>query len=146
MTQEDKELLLKDLCARLPYGIKGIHREQIHIISNMDGNSLYPSIKVDGYDAWFPVETFKPYLRPMSSMTEEEKNELNKRFSNIGYFFTQEPPYDYGLMVQHSDIGSIIVSEFSEVYDWLNSRHFDYRGLIEKGLALEAPEDMYKNE
>lgn len=78
MTQQEKQLLLKDLCARLPYEIKGIHRGQVHIIANMDGNSLYPSIKVDGYDAWFPIETFKPYLRSPSSMTAKETIEWHK--------------------------------------------------------------------
>ena len=77
-------------------------------------------------------------------MTEEELKELNEKYGNIAYFFMQEPPYYHGLQAQHSDIGSIEISEFSEIYDWLNVHHFDYRGLIEKGLALEAPEGMYK--
>ena len=130
MTQEEKQQLLKDLCARLPYGAKGLHREQIHIITNMDGSSLYPSIKVDGYDAWFPIETFKPYLRPMSSMTEEEE----KEFINI-----DENVESYG------GRGHCVILS-TDTQDWLNAHHFDYRGLIEKGLALEAPVDMYKTE
>ena len=82
----------------------------------------------------------------MSSMTEEELKELNSKHGSIAYFFIQEPPYYHGLQAQHSDIGSIKLSEFSEIYDWLNAHHFDYRGLIEKGLAFEAPEGMYKQE
>jgi hypothetical protein len=77
-------------------------------------------------------------------MTDGELKELNKKYGNIAYFFIQEPPYYYGLQAQHSDIGSIEISEFSGIYDWLNAHHFDYRGLIEKGLALEAAEGMYK--
>ena len=124
MTNEEKQLLLKDLCARLPYRVKGLHRGQVHIIANMDGGSLYPSIQVNGYNAWFPVETFKPYLRPMSSMTEEEKEEL---YQKTGFKIDD---YILGL----------------SAIDWLNEHHLDYRWLIEKGLALEAPEGMYKTE
>ena len=98
MTQEEKQLLLKDLCARLPYGINVHHRGSIEEISEISPEGEFKNRR---YDAWFGIETCKPYLRPMSSMTEKEKSELNERFHNIGYFFTQEPPYDYGLIVQH---------------------------------------------
>ena len=149
MTQEDKELLIKDLCARSPYKpkikVSSVWNENKEVEEDIV-DSVY-CVMPDGYintetiDSDISLDDIVLYLRPMSSMTEEEKNELNKRFYNIGYFFTQEPPYDHGLMVQHSDIGSIIVSEFSEVYDWLNAHHFDYRGLIEKGLAIEVTEE-----
>ena len=79
-------------------------------------------------------------------MTEEELKELNDKYGNIAYFFIQKPPYYHGLQAQHEDIGSIEISEFSKIYDWLNAHHFDYRCLIEKGLALEAPEGMYKKD
>ena len=139
MTQE-KQLLLKDLCARLPYGIKGIHRGQVHNITNMDGNSLYPSIQVDGYDAWFPVETFKPYLRSMESMTEDEERELS---IILNYEFYIDD--DFALVAE--DDRHRIRLELCEGYiDWLNEHHFDFRGLIEKGLALEAPVNMYKQD
>lgn len=137
MTQEEKQLLLKDLCARLPHGV------QCEI-----GGLRYGPYTFTGNDVEDLIagRTFKPYLRPMSSMTEEELKELNDKYGGIAYFFIQEQPYCYGLQAQHSDIGSIEISEFSEIYDWLDAHHFDYRGLIEKGLALEAPEDMYKTE
>jgi len=135
MTKEETQLLIKDLCARLPYRVKGLHRGQVHIIANMDGGSLYPSIQVNGYDAWFPIETFKPYLRPMESMTEKET-----------YIFQQDILNEVEARCIHS-LGSGKYSlAFTEANDWLNEHHFDYRGLIEKGLALEAPEDMYKTE
>lgn len=79
-------------------------------------------------------------------MTMEELKDLNDKYGNIAYFFIQDPPYYHGLQAQHSDIGSIEISEFSEIYDWLNAHHFDYRGLIPMGLALEAPADIYKTE
>ena len=74
-----------------------------------------------GYDfGFFPVEHVKPYLRPMSSMTVEERFEYN---GFDGYIFSDE---------------DVIIK-----IDWLNKHHFDYRGLIKKGLAIEAPENMY---
>ena len=148
MTPEQKNLLLKDLCARLPYRtfvqlnpgaynkpetciLTGIHGERVHL--NIDSDP-------------FRINNIKPYLRSMESMTEEELKELNDKYGSIAYFFIQEPPYYHGLQAQHSDIGSIEISEFSEIYDWLNAHHFDYRGLIEKSLALIAPDGMYKTE
>ena len=121
MTQENRALLSKDLCGRLYYGIKGLHRGQVHILKTIDWGYDRMSIKVDGYDAWFPIDSFKPYLRPMSSMTEEER----KIYMEIGSHLC----------------GEIVAKT---MIDWLNAHHFDYRGLIEKGLALEAPEGMYK--
>jgi hypothetical protein len=140
MTQEEK-LLIKDLCSRLPHNVickLSVKGADVSITEKLDLGGL----------EHFMLGTMdvKPYFRPMSSMTEEELKELNEKYGNIAYFFIQEPPYYHGLQAQHSDIGSIEVSEFSEIYDWLNSHHFDYRCLIEKGLALEAPKDMYKTE
>jgi hypothetical protein len=130
----------------------------IHYHWSREGNTIDEDRELDFSDVetlkyniespqndWCEI-SWKPYLRPMSSMTEEELKELNEKYENIAYFFIQKPPYYHGLQAQHSDIGSIEISEFSEIYDWLNARHFDYRGLIEKGLALEAPAEMYKTE
>lgn len=166
MTQKDKELLLKDLIGRLPYGVllwnsldarcgkkpfklsKINHKKRKAYVQEEEGGPIV----LDEYGGWkmndkYSLSDFtKPYLRPMSSMTEEELKELNEKYGNIAYFFIQEPPYYHGLQAQHSDIGSIEISEFSEIYDWLNAHHFDYRGLIPMGLALEASEGMYKTE
>ena len=133
MTKEDKELLLKDLCARLPY------HPIIQIYNCWEG------CKVGEFDntmGFHHVEAFLcdkidilPYLRPMSSMTDEEKKEFYE-VSGLNCYdglFTCKK-----LAKRQSFIG--------EVLDWLNSHHFDHRGLIEKGLALEAPEGMYKTE
>ena len=116
MTQKDKELLLKDLCARLPYRVH-MHTnstdniELLDIVRDIDYEDQY---WINGY---YYVEDVRPYLRSMEDMTEEEK----KRWEDFCFIDT------------------------GEIYDFLNSNHFDYRGLIEKGLALEAPEDMYKD-
>lgn len=150
MTQEEKQLLFKDLCARLPYGVKYCRDswnyewdQEMSVVEVLEDIDEYGYIN---YHKVYNVWDIKPYLRPVSSMTKEELKELNDKYGSIAYFFTQESPYYHGLQVQHSDIGSIEISEFSEIYDWLNARHFDYRGLIERGLALEAPEGMYKND
>ena len=126
MTQEEKQLLLIDLCARLPYGVKvKISDESILMEeSNNEKGTLYGKesmsddcfvIKCKSNDSWIiSCEDFKPYLRPMSSMTEEERKELS----------------NYENPVQRTD--------------FFYSRHIDCRFMIEKGLALEAPEGMYR--
>lgn len=113
MTQKEKELLLKDLCARLPYGV---------LVLNKDGDIesfTWQELKEfgDGYIS-------KPYLRPMSSMTEEELRE-----------------YEELCFIYDTSDGTVLFGKNG--LDWLNAHHFDYRELIPKGLALEAPEGMY---
>ena len=129
MEQKDKELLLKDLCARLPYGVMvydnshGSYGESKLINIGIDGSMLIDNENND--IQYYPIiSEVKPYLRPLESMTEEEKKEYDKLL-----FWKSQ------IKVFESDL---------KVFDWLNSHHFDYRGLIEKGLALEAPEGMYK--
>ena len=131
MTQEEKELLLKDLCARLPYGVR--YR---HFTWNDEYGETYIaaqiySINTDGYvknchdDETVYIDNVRLYLLPLSSMTEEQK----KEYQYITERWMNDPAYS-----------------ISDSIDWLNKHHFDYRGLIEKGLALEAPEEMYKTE
>ena len=133
MTQEDKELLLKDLCARLKYGVKCYP-----VITNGEPNIIggYCEVFDDFYirevGGWFNISMIKPYLRPMSSMTEEEKKEYERTFDSV---------YDVDDYGEYDDSWH---EEFSiHSLDWLNAHHFDYRVLIEKDLALEAPEGMY---
>ena len=125
MTEDQKHnLLSKDLCPRFPYYVKlkvkyendpwtlfvMHHSEKIYVL----GTKGYP-IEVKLTDC-------QPYLRPMSSMTQEEKQEYQR--------ITERWMYDSSYSIGDS-------------IDWLNAHHFDYRGLIEKGLAIEAPEGMY---
>ena len=141
MTQEEKQLLLKDLCARLPC------HPQIHICNDswegmMIGefdNTLY-SHHLDAF--WCDRIEILPYLRPMSSMTEKEKGELKEYLdaeevdcNGFGYI-------EGGTLEDY--VSSIPYSLCNYVIDWLNEHHFDYRGLINLGLALEAPKGMYK--
>ena len=145
MTQENKELLLKDLSARLTYGVIVDYKESVYDFNNWKIDSLHsPAYSESGilidtdYEGWISFTEYKgcgmstgsrplhleknlPFLRPMSSMTEEERKEY-----------------------LHITLCDVVDCEAWNEVDWLNSHHFDYRGLIEKGLALEAPKDMYK--
>jgi len=135
MTQEDKNLLVRDICARLPYGVIA-HASEINkngIIT--DVNILYSMVNltVDNASGKYepvPLSDIKPYLRPLSSITEEERNE---------YFDVKMQECERVALAEVYRPEAISI-----IMDWLNSRHLDYRGLIEKGLALEAPERMYK--
>ena len=127
MTQKEEQLLFKYLSMALPYGVICYYETSdesetmlgkltINILKSFISNN--PLISEENqckvYD--YSVVLVKPYLRPMDSMTEEEKKEQ----------------YKFSAFSDH------------EYVDWLNSHHFDYRGLIEKGLALKAPKDMYE--
>ena len=131
MTQEEKQLLLKDLCARLPYGvqveIKPKTQEQFS--TSLDAFFLY-LLMTKKDDDIFDEFSIVPYLRPMSSMAEEERKEYNDIVKNTIDFYDCPKSED--------------VCFFIIPINWLNAHHFDYRGLIEKGLALEAPEGMYE--
>lgn len=141
MTKEEKLLLLKDLCARLPYGVKGIitydKSNTTFTVEGIDNNVLHLSDAEDCY-----VEDFKPYLRPMSSMTEEEWKELNC-IGNIVPLYDGFFGVDMRAYCKNGQPHYRRFSEFSTIEDWLNAHHFDFRGLISMGLAIEAPKGMY---
>ena len=85
-----------------------------------------------------------PYLRPMSSMTEEEREEL-EHLSEEYFGKALDKQIQESLSSSNRNESKILECIASSVIvDWLNAHHFDFRGLIEKGLALEAPEGMYK--
>ena len=151
MTQEEKELLLKELCARLPYHVRvkvwlkdGTTEEGF-----LDLQHNYADVLRDAF-YYNEIKDIKPYLRPMSSMTKEEKKEFSKllvkRYCekdweghiSISYCIEIEEVYI------DNENGIKYPSAFSmDAIDWLNAHHFDYRGLIKKGLAVEALEGMY---
>ena len=134
MTTEN--ILLTDICGRLPYGgitiklgdydyiVHGFNPKdsqpvKIHFYKNNDPELVY--------DLEICVKDYRPYLRPLSSMTEEEQMEYYKTF--------RIEPYGNGY----------VYVESVHSFDWLNKHNFDYRGLIPKGLALESSNGMYKN-
>ena len=127
MTQEDKKLLLKDLCARLPYGVK------LRMSSENNGHLLASTVTLDIYHLhrymldggyhyggkFYKIPGFDllPYLHSMSSMTKEQKKEYQ--------YITERWMYDSSYSI-------------SDSIDWLNKNHFDYRNLIDKNLAIDA--------
>ena len=133
MTQEDKDLLLRDICARLPYGVKialknngSYHHENVSkkgdvTIDKLKGFTgsyfnIYHNNLLDWewYDDDIDIEDIKPYLFPLSSMTDEEEEEYNTMYEENRYSWREN------------------------IIDWFNKNHFDYRGLNPKGLANEA--------
>lgn len=124
MTQEDKDLLLKDLCARLPYGVKGINENAI-ISSPKDWKTEYTL----EFAFLYRIEKYKwrPYLFPLSSITEEQKVEFEKM---------SELDYEY-VITQIKNDSPNWTSGFNRI-NWLLKNHFDIYGLIPMGLAINA--------
>lgn len=138
MTNKDKDLLLKDLCARLPYGVicKGIYQGVDVIKGEFVNKEVSGPLTNIGYNYGTlglmhecELSTIKPYLRPMSSMTIEEKQQSR--------WYRDDASSDNFILYM------------SRYVEWLDSKHFDWRSdgngktMIEKGLALEAPKGMY---
>ena len=131
MTQEDKNLLFHDLCTRLPYGIKVWNEGNVF---NIDYISSYGEIHLDIDDDYtIDVSEVKPCLFPISSMTEEQKEEYNqsrlKDLHMLNSVLTER-------INDENNFDSLVVA-YNEI-DWLNKNHFDYRGLIENNLAIDA--------
>lgn len=155
MTKEEKkELLLKDICGRLPYGVRVWYKYETWISKKfatsirLADEKIALSSKFNKEGDWFPVEEageilIKPYLRSISSMTEEEKEELRDTYDWVysEYPFDDEDEDEDDLR-NVEDVGGHYEPS-AETYDWYNRKGFDYRDLIPKGLALEAKEGMY---
>lgn len=139
MTQEDKELLLKDLCARLPYGVKlqktydTSDPVELYLIDLSHHTIKFYTYKGEGLTMCdvgdierFGKLRYKPYLFPMSSMTEEQKREYDK----IIY---------HSIELHHREYSDIVeIDLFDDLQDFYCKNHLDYRCLIEKGLAIDA--------
>lgn len=157
MTQEEKQLVLTDICARLPYGVKA----QVTGWDEEKGEVEVPlkvySINTDGYLSFeynhYSVETVyvedcRLYLRPMSSMTDEEAKEI-VILHGIKDILSIKLTDEYIEVVVDDGVCSTetrtiwydeIISSI-EIFDWLNKHHLDYRGLIEKGLVIQVTEE-----
>ena len=135
MTEADKKLLFEDLCGRLPYGVKAKvlgwdeeNEEELYVnlrvySINTDGYVYFES---NDYDVdYVQFDDCQLYLRPMSSMTEEEIKELGEIDAKRIVFSSRHLTYGID----------------AEVIAWLNAHHFDYHGLIAKGLAIKVTKD-----
>ena len=130
MTQEDKKLLLTDLCARLPY------HPIVYVDENLPRLKLGVATRVWEYIA--VDKPCKPYLRSMSSMTEKEDNERKQ----LGILCAIKGNGNHERIFD--GFGNEGVDTQLKALDWLNAHHFDFRNLIERGLVIKAPADMYK--
>jgi hypothetical protein len=131
MTQEDKELLLKDLCARLPYGVKVKYQNEVFDIEHVC--PMYEEVKLDMPETWtIYVSDVKPYLFPLSSMTKEQKEELYK----IGWYLDEDKIYS--CFRNYDDENYKTHTDCFELINWCYKNHFDIYGLIPKGLAIDA--------
>ena len=142
MTQEDKELLLKDLCSRLLYGVickcyhtefdewdgKPFIAEYNDTLQNIDVNDFF--LLVGGFS--YEIDEIKPYLRPLSSMTEEEREELRQEQIKDEQLFTD-------CIKNHPEMRGLIIPHFAS--EWCDKNMFDHRGLIPKGLAIEVTKE-----
>ena len=120
MTREEKDLLLKDLITRLPYGVKVKYCGNIEILRDK-GCDLFIKYCSGVLDTCPDIEEIKPYLFPMSSMTKEQRT----IYADLVCEVVMSNPLE-----SRECIGKL--------YDWLNKNHFDHRELIEKGLAIDA--------
>ena len=151
MTTEEKQLLLKDLSARVPYVtfvyVEWHETEEMEICEGCENDEEEPNIHTLISCNYYgecdlddnlskTIYDIKPYLRPMSSMTEEEK----KVFDD--FCVVDEFAWNGNAEIGYKNQANIM----SDGIDWLLKHHFDFRGLINKGLALEAPKNMYKEE
>lgn len=164
MEPEERQLLIKDILPRLPYGVKvavdykrylewlpeddGGYRERFQFFLNHAGKSVdevsLEPVELDCYpcgerfgafrmcheEYCLPVDLLRPYLRPVESMTDEENKELMARLQDDSIFTGKNPSCRVALAC-------------SACVEYFNENMFDYRGLIEKGLAIEAPANMY---
>ena len=128
MTQADKELLLKDLCARLPYGLK-VKCEYYPFPVTILYSGNIDEVKFKESGGIENICVIKPYLFPLSSMTDEQKRDYNSLRDLVPTMVRRE----VGNLMDDFEL----VDNWKSI-DYLNANYFDYRGLIEDGLAIDA--------
>lgn len=140
MTQKDKELLLKDLCARLPYGVKAKLGDNPNIF-DLEYRIKFAAMYGDSdkLEDILDITNIRPYLFPLSSMTEEMLEELNAN----GFFKYRDTIANVSHLESKNGIREEVytyldIECISFLIEYFRSHHIDYRGLIEKGLALDA--------
>lgn len=152
--EKDQELLLLDLSYRAPYGVmvdefpyvgasKLYYVDSFRLKYRTDANEGERYL-FDRNAVGDTISRIKPYLRPLSSMTEEEFDEVTELCRSIDSSQERQWIEDFVIDVAHYDDWGESVYYKSKVHEWFDKHMFDYRGLIEKGIALEAPADMYE--
>lgn len=142
MTRENKELLLQDICARLPHGVK-VHAKYIDtdtevekdgVLRMVDGDMVVAFV-CDGTNCYnyVAIHEVKPYLFPLSSMTEEQKNQLKEIWD-----VDMNKALDYAISGEEGLSDLFQLSAAKKVINWFIKNHFDFQGLIPKGLAIDA--------
>ena len=131
MTQKDKELLLKDLCARLPYGVM-VQDELGRINKLVIGNADLVRLYYNDFSIYGENALSLPFLRPLSSITDEELHEVQEILGK-GVEICND--FDIVKIIQEKTFSFL---ELQAVFEWLLKNHFDYRGLIPMGLAIDA--------
>lgn len=138
MTKEDRNLLVQDLCSRLPYGVKVLYKHSVFDIDYI--SSMYEEVHLDIVDNYtIGISEIKPYLFPLSSMTDKMLEELNAN----GFFKYRDTITNVSHLESNSGISEEIYTYvdnecISFLIEFFHSHHIDYRGLIEKSLALDA--------
>ena len=136
MEKDNKQLLIRDICAQLPYGV--------YVKFKQYNEPLYLSVedKLAIYNGGELINDLQYlYLRPMSNMTEEERNEISKK---LNYEFYVD---DEGALCAEDDRHRVRVDLIEIYIEWLNAHHFDYRGLIPIGLGIDCTGlNIYENE
>ena len=149
MNQQDKELIFKDLCCRLPYGVNVNYQGNQYELKEMHSDGrIYLGSYNSIYGSWccnLEMDTYPiPYLRPLSSMTEEEFvylmsiRGMNLRSYEIQKMMSENFSHPNRIAIVNT------LGRYSHNIDWLNKNMFDYRGLIPKGLALEQHKGWYR--
>lgn len=143
MTTEERDLLLRDLGARLPYGVKcellhyGCkHAARIIGLNDFVAKAIVPGTSITKE---IPIKDVKLFLFPLSFMTENQKKEFNNLTTSIKLDSSEiGSAIDYNMDIDINEYSYVSLEDMITCIDWLNSHHFDYRGLIEKGLAIDA--------
>ena len=144
MKQTNEELLLQDLCARLPYGVKLWHESYVDLITlhSIDATQFAVEISIDNSNSntafWNSIEQVKPYLFPLSSMTEEQLNDFYATIRPVieealDAWKIDKTEYEGERPITLKDIKADIVA-----VNWMLKNHFDMNGLIPMGLAIDA--------
>lgn len=125
ITQDQKDILLKDLCARLPYGVRiNVDAQGDFTLIGLTKESVFTACEIEGWHNDFPIEQIKSYLFPQSSMTEEQEKELHDELIELE------------LKALNNEISCIEAVKFE--IDYYLKNHLDWRGLIPMGLANDA--------